>query len=468
MIASGDDADLLLENWDGCTYRPQIQGLHGPNVPGIGYVTQVETIRDPTFETQDIFCRQYPGPRAYFNMIVFEERLYLMGGKSADETYNADTWYRDYTLPVSSFKKTPKRTDTYPWFHFSANEAGCHFEYRVWDQYNYKQLREWTPTVKKADMGFLNWRVGGPGNGNYRVYLRAVDASNNRDEKYYWDGNVYEWNYVSPTPWDIIAGAVCGFIALCALAYFEYRRRVRKAAMERYAMKRMRRKFKALQRDVNGKAVDWRTLYMEAKEQDDNEKVIRAKNKKERNKNIAKREKEKKKREKEKERIKKKMSKEIASAKSKKSTKTGGNEFSKSTKSSKSKSSKVGALLEDDPADEGFELWGEEEDQVDVVSPTKKKDKKDKRDKNKNNEWETTESMDVKRKDKPRDKPKDKPRDKPRKDKDTGTIAVEGSSREIKAGDLAASANTETGAKQRKVNKQFKVYEEEEEDKKDA
>ena len=34
----------------------------------------------------------------------------------------------------------------------------------------------------------------------------------------------------------------------------------------RYAMKRMRRKFKAMQRDINGKSVDWRTLYMEAKE----------------------------------------------------------------------------------------------------------------------------------------------------------------------------------------------------------
>lgn len=37
-------------------------------------------------------------------------------------------------------------------------------------------------------------------------------------------------------------------------------------------MKRMRRKFKAMQRDINGKAVDWRTLYMEQKQEED-EKV---------------------------------------------------------------------------------------------------------------------------------------------------------------------------------------------------
>lgn len=30
-------------------------------------------------------------------------------------------------------------------------------------------------------------------------------------------------------------------------------------------MKRMRRKFKAMQRDIDGRAVDWRSLYMESK-----------------------------------------------------------------------------------------------------------------------------------------------------------------------------------------------------------
>lgn len=35
--------------------------------------------------------------------------------------------------------------------------------------------------------------------------------------------------------------------------------------MERYAMKRMRRKFKALQKESEGGTVDWRTLYNESK-----------------------------------------------------------------------------------------------------------------------------------------------------------------------------------------------------------
>ncbi len=65
-------------------------------------------------------------------------------------------------------------------------------------------------------------------------------------------------------------------------------------------MKRMRRKFKAMQRDINGKAVDWRTLYMEQKANEEANGMIKNKNgkkkKKDRDKNAEKREKEKKKR----------------------------------------------------------------------------------------------------------------------------------------------------------------------------
>merc|ERR1712065_47978 len=53
----------------------------------------------------------------------------------------------------------------------------------------------------------------------------------------------------------------------------EYRRRMKKAAMERYAMKRMRRKFKALQKDMEGGEVDWRTLYNENKVKENKRKT---------------------------------------------------------------------------------------------------------------------------------------------------------------------------------------------------
>jgi hypothetical protein len=79
--------------------------------------------------------------------------------------------------------------------------------------------------------------------------------------------------------------------------------------VNRYAMKRMRRKFKAMQRDIDGRAVDWRTLYMESKEAEAaGGKKRRQKDKKaKRDKAAEKRDKEAKKRDKEKETIKKKL-----------------------------------------------------------------------------------------------------------------------------------------------------------------
>lgn len=126
--------------------------------------------------------------------------------------------------------------------------------------------------------------------------MRAVDPAGNRDANYQISRNVYNWYYLSPTPWDIIFGSIAGFLFVCFLAYLEYRRRVKKAAMERYAMKRMRRKFKAMQRDINGRAVDWRTLYLESKQSEEAGIKDRRKKRKQREKNAQKREKEKKKR----------------------------------------------------------------------------------------------------------------------------------------------------------------------------
>jgi hypothetical protein len=70
----------------------------------------------------------------------------------------------------------------------------------------FEEIRPWTPVVKKTVVDWLNWRKGGPSDGLYRLYVRAVDPSGNRDKFYYEGVNVYEWNYVSPAPLDIIFG----------------------------------------------------------------------------------------------------------------------------------------------------------------------------------------------------------------------------------------------------------------------
>lgn len=299
LLPAADDPVTLTEEWDGCTYNSKIEGLFGPNVPGLGNVKQVTSIKNPASILQNLFCQQTPQARAYHGMVLFEERLYVLGGQLNSSYFYADTWYRDERLPNAQMRNPPKSHTSNPYFKLSSDKAGCYYEYRIWDPYNFKEVRGWAPVVKKASVSWLNWRKGGPGTGRYQIYFRAVDPAGNRDYGFQMGENVYNWYYVSPTPWDIIFSVIGAFIGLCIAAYFEYRRRVKKAAMERYAMKRMRRKFKAMQRDIDGKAVDWRTLYMESKQAEEAAGALKDKKKKikkTKDKAAEKREKEKKKR----------------------------------------------------------------------------------------------------------------------------------------------------------------------------
>ena len=250
-------------------------------------------------------------------------------------------------------------------------------------------------------------------------------------------------NYVSPTPWDIIAEGVCGFLGLCGIGYLEYRRRMKKAAMERYAMKRMRRKFKALQKDMEGGEVDWRTLYNETKAKGElGKKGTKAKVDKQKEKRDA----DKKKRDKEKENIKKKLKagKDFKEKKRQEAMKS--DESSKKTKK-KSKKEKeedaaggtVAIIDEDEKADEPSGDPGKS-------PPPKLKD------------YEKGGGGGA-------NPPK-------LKDYEKGKVgAEEKDAKEPKLKDYeksAASNNEENTAKQRKTNKRYKDYEAKDDDKKDV
>jgi hypothetical protein len=300
--------DEVIEDWDGCENLPQFTL---PNVIGLGKVSQVSYIANPASAVQELQCRYNPGPRMMHSGAYFEERFYIFGGFTEKTKLAADSWYRDDRMPKVAFKKKPPSHSSVPHFRFTSDEGGVAYEYRVWDPVNFKELREWTPVVSKTSVYWLDWREGGPGNGVYTFYVRGIDPGGNRDEEYESDRNVYTWYYESPIPWDIILGSLFGFLFLCLVAYLEYRRRVKRAAMERYAMKRMRRKFKAMQTDQDNRQVDWRTLYNESKADRESKdpEVIKRQKKAQANNNKAKikREKEVSKREKEKDKIKKKL-----------------------------------------------------------------------------------------------------------------------------------------------------------------
>jgi flagellar biosynthesis/type III secretory pathway M-ring protein FliF/YscJ len=74
--------------------------------------------------------------------------------------------------------------------------------------------------------------------------FRLVDPSGNRDIAYSTATNAYTWLYVEPLPWGKIISFIFLIIALIIISIIEYRRREQKAALERYAQRRTRRKFK--------------------------------------------------------------------------------------------------------------------------------------------------------------------------------------------------------------------------------
>ena len=269
VYQSVDDPITLVSTWDGCSYinlsSDLAQYLHGPNVPGLGFVDLAPAVSNPLNEIENLFCRWNPGPRAYMGSAILEDRLYLFGGKSSEIKFNADTWYRDPVIPQASFNKVPSSKTSQSIFEFTANKPGCYFEYRIWMPQKYKEIVPWTAVVHKTDVNWLSWRKGGPGNGWYTLYVRAVDPAGNRDIEYSMNVNVYNWYYTSPVPLDIILGSIGAFLFILLIAFIEYRRRIKKAAMERYAMKRMRRKFKAMKRELDGKETDWRKLYLDTK-----------------------------------------------------------------------------------------------------------------------------------------------------------------------------------------------------------
>ena len=56
--------------------------------------------------------------------------------------------------------------------------------------------------------------------------------------------NAYSWRYTPPLPWLLIILLILFFIICCIAAFIWYRKRQRRLALERYALKRARRKLK--------------------------------------------------------------------------------------------------------------------------------------------------------------------------------------------------------------------------------
>jgi len=230
-------------DWDGCTPIP---GVSKVDVHGLGNVMVPQDLQNTSTIVEEIFCRQVPGGR-YFGAAEFlDSKLVLLGGigDNATRLYR-DVWTRDEVFPQAFISTKPLSRTPQSQFYFDSNEAGAHvFEYKL--MRGGIDIIPWTITTKNlgADVAWLDDKKGGPGKGWYILYVRAVDPSGNRDNLFSTQTNVYRWYYVPPIPWGAVSGAIIASLVLIGAGYFEYRRRKRKATLQRFQLRRLRRKFK--------------------------------------------------------------------------------------------------------------------------------------------------------------------------------------------------------------------------------
>ncbi|EGZ14124.1 hypothetical protein PHYSODRAFT_335799 [Phytophthora sojae] len=253
-------------NWDGCSHigskvtDATTGRLRWADVLG---VDQVQVLRDVFVDAQESICQWRPKPRSGHAGAIFQRRVLLLGGLTAPDYYDNDVWYRDARRPRAQFTLVPSSGSSDTVFKFESDKPYCVFEYYLLDTVEQLVVRNWTLTLGEVD--FESWLDSG----TFRMRVRARDPAGNVDETFEDGRNEHTWVYERPLPWGLIIGlSSVGFVLLAGFL-MEWRKRRKRAAMERYAMKRMRRKLKkknaavaiAKEGDPN-----WRETYDDAKD----------------------------------------------------------------------------------------------------------------------------------------------------------------------------------------------------------
>eukprot|EP01029_Cantina_marsupialis_P018399 TRINITY_DN4221_c0_g1_i1.p1 TRINITY_DN4221_c0_g1~~TRINITY_DN4221_c0_g1_i1.p1 ORF type:complete len:873 (+),score=217.51 TRINITY_DN4221_c0_g1_i1:67-2685(+) len=204
-------------------------------------------------------CIERPTGRKFAASISFDSRLYMFGGLESDTTPANDVWYRDDVFPMGLFTSNPSDGSSDTYFKYHCTEPGCIFQYRFTKQ-DGTLLRDWTLSLEEVDLSDLLTDTG-----YYTFQLRALDPAGNADVMFEEGRNLLNWEYVEPLPWTLIIIVLLLIIIALIVLLLEYRRRKRKKKMERYAMKRMKRKFKGIQKKVGKLDIDWRKYYEKSK-----------------------------------------------------------------------------------------------------------------------------------------------------------------------------------------------------------
>ena len=225
-------------------------------------------------ELTDVECRQQPMARHGAAVTVVYDRVMVMGGYTSALNLHGDLWYRDVVPPVTSITTFPESGSSDTVFEFLATECrierSCVYEYRLFDEEKDRLMRNWSRHTSPLD--YRKFLDGGV----YRFQVRGIDAAGNRDQLIEQGRNMHVWRYtpvrfasflcfgsafvpvpvpvpvpscvfqrrlcllcVQPLPWLLIILAILLFIIICIAIFVWYRRRKRRLALERYALKRV-------------------------------------------------------------------------------------------------------------------------------------------------------------------------------------------------------------------------------------
>jgi len=266
------DGKCYETDWDGCT---PIEGYLSVDVHTLGNVAVPQDYFDTLRDLEEMQCRQTLPPRHHSAAVFIDDKLLLFGGSGTNQKYNnntnyQDVWSRDDSFPRAMITRRPESDTHDSLFSFQSDEAGASlFQYKIVDAEERRDVTPWIVTTEHhgANVNYLDDKKGGPGKGIYILYVRAIDPSGNIYFGFS-DDSIHMWRYIPPPPW----GAILGYSSLLLLVglggYWEYRRRSRRAALERYAVRRMRRKFK-LREGGGDNDNDWRVYYAKKKKQDE-------------------------------------------------------------------------------------------------------------------------------------------------------------------------------------------------------
>lgn len=212
-------------------------------------------------------CRWQFEPTSHMASAFYQDRLWIVGGihdLNGNVTSN-NVYYRDEILPSATMKTKPTSGTWEGLFEFSCDEQfpeWCRYEYRVFKGDGGEPLevwRDWFTNDGTVDFGTSWWwPMQGPNgylphSGMYTLQVRAVDPSGNKDIDFVEGVNQHTWEHFAEPPWPIIFTFVFLFIVLVSVGIAYWRYIERKKALQRYAMKRMRRKFKRMQKIKAGK-----------------------------------------------------------------------------------------------------------------------------------------------------------------------------------------------------------------------